>query len=580
MNTRKKDMSLENTTRARWMLLTRIAVLTATQGAYLGAYIVYYNLHFREEPYIYIILLGTYLLCGLYWVALKFYQVTEPILFLQIFFDIFIISVIIFYTDGIRSPLVSLYLLSIVSSSIFFGMGLTVFFAVEAAVFYAVTILLIIPNLTGTLTGSQHYLNVYLFTLLFFVAALVIGGPIARSMKKKDEALENVYAFLSKAQLDTRDILQNMYGGLITLDPEGRIIFYNLSAERILGYPLTNVAGKYAWDVFEDNNSEFVNLLKKTLSTQEPNKRCEINITDHGGKIKPLGITVSPLFKIQNIPRDMSFRNMRGIIAVFNDLTEEKKVEARLREADRVKAIAELSAGIAHEIRNPIASISGAVEMLGEKLSTSDEKLLRLIKLIEKSSESLQKITLEFLNFARLSSTDMEVLSLREIVDETVSLMLEDPKVNGKVVIENSITDDFHIRFNHNQFTQVLANLILNSVEAIENDCTDTSSDLRESSEHPHGKITISAERVDSPADESENFVRMTIIDNGPGISPSIMDKVFDPFFSTKKTGTGLGLSIVRRIAHLNYSEVFIEKSYEPVTNGAKIIIMIQGGSV
>jgi two-component system sensor histidine kinase PilS (NtrC family) len=251
--------------------------------------------------------------------------------------------------------------------------------------------------------------------------------------------------------------------------------------------------------------------------------RSEICVRNDNGDKIPLGLSLSV------IKGDSS--SLRGVIAVFQDLTEAKRLEERMRTSDRLAAIGELAAGIAHEIRNPLASISGSVEVLKDELRPDGENL-RLMRLILKESSRLNTILSDFLNFARVDKGEPGRCDLGVVIPEVVDLARGHDEIGDSVEISYVIHKPvLMINGGEDELRQILWNLILNSARALSG---------------TGGIIRVHTE--DYIDDKSGDMIKLVVSDNGPGISPGIKHKIFDPFFSTRQGGTGLGLPIVVRI--------------------------------
>jgi two-component system sensor histidine kinase PilS (NtrC family) len=292
-------------------------------------------------------------------------------------------------------------------------------------------------------------------------------------------------------------------------------------------------------DIFHPGLLDFSQKILTALQTGRAEIRAEINIRHPKKGIIPIGISSSVL------PDELG--HTRGVIAIFQDLTEAKKLEARLRASDRLAAVGRLAAGIAHEIRNPLASISGSVEVLKDDLCLTDGDDLRLLELILKESSRLNTILTDFLNFARVSRSSSGKSNLSSAILEVVSLYTTHQQ-SGKAI---RITHDIHlpnimVMGSEDQIKQILWNLILNASQALEED---------------GDEIHISTGSMQ--ANDGSQMVRLEVADNGPGILPDIREKIFDPFFSTKDDGTGLGLPIVARIVDCLGGRIELDSSPE-----------------
>jgi two-component system sensor histidine kinase PilS (NtrC family) len=227
-----------------------------------------------------------------------------------------------------------------------------------------------------------------------------------------------------------------------------------------------------------------------------------------------------------------------GVIALFQDLTHIKQLQEQLRTKDRLAAIGELSAGIAHEIRNPLASISGSVEVLKHELQLEGDDQ-NLMELIIKETQRLNQILTEFLNFARIRSTQLAKVDLVPLIEEVIDIVRQHPSWSPDLKIENQFPlHSVLVQGEENQIKQLLLNLLINAAEAMEG---------------INGRILISnqalIESYGSGDEQKDSWVPLSIADQGKGMTSEQMAKMYLPFYSTKKQGTGLGLSIVQRLA-------------------------------
>jgi signal transduction histidine kinase len=249
--------------------------------------------------------------------------------------------------------------------------------------------------------------------------------------------------------------------------------------------------------------------------------RRELEITNNQGQRVPLGLSTSVLTEENG--------TIRGVIAIFSDLTDAKELEGKVRAADRLAAVGELSACIAHEIRNPLAAISGSVEVLKKELALAGENK-QLMELIVKESDRLTKMLTKFLQYARIERSSFNKVELCHVISETIEILYHQESMSPNIEIEFISEDSIvYVIGDEDLIKQILINLAANACEAI-----------GEST----GKITFKVLN-----DPDNGIVKLLISDNGPGIAPDILRKIYQPFFSTRKTGTGLGLSIVHRIA-------------------------------
>jgi len=457
-------------------------------------------------------------------------NVTATAIGLQFLLEIVIESSIVYSTGNVNSPFSALFVLTIVAAALIYRLlgSLVIASAVSAA--YAFIIWLGLsggenPEIsmralrTIFTADDMAFYSIFLHILIFYLVAF-ISGYLAERLKERDQQLADTSLALKKAKLETDDILRHLNSGLLTVDSHGSIIYFNRAAERILGYKEEEVKGMHCEAVFAERMPELAQRLMDGIRDRVEHPRVEIGILATAGQPVPLGLSTSILTD--------EAQEMRGIIAIFSDLTEAKRLEAKMRTADRLAAVGELSASIAHEIRNPLAAISGSVEVLKNELEVSAENE-RLLGLIVKESDRLTKILSEFLLYAKIDRASYNKVELCHLISEVIEILYHHKTYEGKA--EFNIESDDSVTYvvgDEHLIKQLLLNLAVNACEAFG---------------EKGGRINF---RIVNNL--HSNKVELHVQDNGPGIAAEHLKKIYQPFFSTKKEGTGLGLSIVHRI--------------------------------
>jgi len=455
---------------------------------------------------------------------------TATVIALQFFLEIILESGIIYASGNVNSPFSALFIITIVSAALAYRLVGTLITASLVSLAYTFIIWL------GLTSGSDQdfslralqtifaardsvFYAIFLHILIFYLVAF-ISGYLAERLKRQDKRLADTSQALKRAKLETDDILRHLNSGLLTIDASGRIIYFNRAAERILGYREEQVKGMYCEEVFAERMPDLAESLMNGVRHGAAYPRKEINITNvNSGKI-PLGVSTSILTEED--------KTMRGVIAIFSDLTEAKRLEAKIRTADRLAAVGELSASIAHEIRNPLASISGSVEVLKNELAVSGENT-KLMDLIVKESHRLSRILSEFLQYTRIDHPVYTKVELCHIINEVLQILHHHESFTQNIQINFESDESIvYVLGDEDLIKQLLLNLTVNACESFDGN---------------GGKLSFKL--VVEP-----NLGKVTLLvqDNGPGIADKDLKKIYQPFFSTKKQGTGLGLSIVHRI--------------------------------
>ena len=453
----------------------------------------------------------------------------------QFLVDVATTSYLVFFTGGAESQFVPLYLLSPLLGGVFLSVGGGVLLAALSSLAYAGFYLAgrqgMMPTtpfgLMQGLGDSALLLRMLLYVPLLFVVG-VIGGNLGRRLNEGRQALADAQAELNRALFDTESILENMSSGIVTVDADGIVRHWNRAASEIAACPVGAMRGQPYVDAFGPGLKEFTERLREALEQGTEGSRVAISIVRPNGTKVPLGMSTSLL-------RDPDGRR-RGVIGLFQDLSDVRALEERIRRRETLAAIGELSAGIAHEIRNCLNPISGSVEVLQRELKVKGENA-RLLDLIVRESERLDNFIRELLDYARERPLKCETLDLDALLKDTVDVAQRHPSADGKTLRLTGQGGDVTVNVDSEQMRQVLMNLILNALEAVEAD----------------GRVEVRIDaRREKPAarshEMSPSLVCVEVQDNGIGIPTPEIELIFEPFYSTKRGGTGLGLAIANRI--------------------------------
>ncbi len=455
--------------------------------------------------------------------------VTPLVVALHFLFEVAVESGIIYATGNINSPFSALFILTIVSAALVYRLVGTLIIASVVSLAYSFIIWLGLTNndpewslqalRTVFSTQETAFYSILMHILIFYLVAF-IAGYLAERLRDQDLRLADTSRALRRARLETDDILRHLNSGLITVDAEGCIVYFNRTAERILGYHEEDVKGIRCDEVFAGRMPNLAESLMDGISRRVAHLRQELEITDLHGNTVPLGLSISILTEEDN-------STPRGVIAIFSDLTEAKDLEKKVRAADRLAAVGELSASIAHEIRNPLAAISGSVEVLQSALAVEGENR-RLMELIVKESDRLSKILTEFLHYARIDRPTYAKVDLCRITTDVMHIVShhDSCRENTRLTFDSD-QSVVYVVGDENLLVQLLLNLGVNACDAIGADGGEVN--FRVFSRHP-------------------DKVVLQVRDSGCGMSEELMRRMYEPFYSTKRQGTGLGLAIVHRV--------------------------------
>lgn len=388
--------------------------------------------------------------------------------------------------------------------------------------------------LTGR-TGSHDYLQGWpvvvtaLHVGLFLVVGMISGEMAGRLARRNQHEARTALQF-RKARCEVRNILDNIQSGLISIDRDGVVTRVNHACCRILKATESDLLGRHISASMQGGLETLADIILPVAAGGEPVNRGEIVVNRFGVDL-PLGLNVNPVTS----PRG----RVIGAIAIFADLTREKEMRARIREADRLAAIGELAASIAHEIRNPLASIRGSVELLASELDLQGYQS-QLFELVLKESGRVNTIINDFLAYSRMRPVALRRFFAAEFQDEiTLQLRQHITAKGGRVSVSCVVEPDtLEIVADPGQLTQTTLNLCLNSCEAMAY----------------NGELRLAIRQLDAG-----RSCELVVTDSGPGIDPDIREHLFSPFKTTKEGGTGLGLSVVARIVSAHGGHVVAE---------------------
>jgi len=469
---------------------------------------------------------------------------------IQLIIDHLFIAGLIYFTGGKESYFPITYIFAIIGSSIlFYKRG--AFFSASFATFLYGSILIL--QLYGWINpigdpssyeASQIFYTLILYMAAFYIVAFLSSSISEELQKKRKELLQKEVDY-HQLEAFNRNIVQSLDSGLLTIDLEGRINFLNRTAEKILRRKEEELRNRSIYDLFPKINEVMEEIRNKSSQDPPEYQRYETTLLIEKDQRIHLGFSISPL-------TDPEGKTI-GHTLIFQDITRFKEMEEQMKRFDRMAAIGSLAAGLAHEIRNPLASLSGSIQMLKSELSL-DESQSHLMEIILRESERLNALITDFLLFAHPPQTRPQPVEIERILDETLELFSHSPSFHEGIRLIRTPSDRIgEVIVDPDQIRQVLWNLLINASQSLSNG----------------GEIRVRLEKGDPSLwrgalpffsfKEAKEWIKISVEDTGIGIPPEEKEKIFEPFYTTKENGTGLGLSIVHKIIENHRGSIKVE---------------------
>jgi two-component system sensor histidine kinase PilS (NtrC family) len=485
------------------------------------------------------VLLASYALTGLYfllWVR----RVGRPFqVAVQIVADAALVTALIAVTGGPRSQYVLLYLLLILYASLFASFKGALATGVLCSCAYVAlwSPALLGPRVQSTAGRTDGYASVF-FTGLLFAAAGVLGGVLARRAEQKERKLKDARLELERIQLGTDVILESIGSGIMSIDSEGKIVHFNRTAAQILGLEPDFVKNRHYTEVLGHGMVGLAEQFTLGLTQGRSVYRGEATITSRDGRTLPLGINTSLIVT--------AWGARAGVVALYQDLTEAKRLDEQAKRQETLAALGAFSAGIAHEIRNCVSPIVGSAELLTKEVSLRGDAK-RLMGLIVKETDRLEVFLNELLFYARSKPLELQAVNLQELIRETIEVVKRHPAHSeGRTVSHLPHEAETWVSVDPEQMKRVFVNLSINALQALE--CG--------------GEVVIRTGSEQGGAHWSRRGASSVVVefeDNGVGIPAETMHRILEPFYSTKSSGTGLGLSIAQRVVERHEGRLSIE---------------------
>jgi len=449
--------------------------------------------------------------------------------YLQAVFDIVLITAVVHLTGGPESDFAGLYVLLVAVTMLL----------MPPASAGLVTILACLVYFAEVFWGHPTALTVGIWIQLgVFVLVAAVTAYLASRVTVMGAEREALAAEVRQVQLEADDVLRNIRTGVVTVDADGRLLYANPASEDILGFRARDWLGRSVMPEFARLAPEFWAAVTSTARRGVRLMRVEAMV-HRPDRTFPVGVTTTTLDGPVGAPPRVS--------AIFTDISDTKRLEELHLRAERLEAVAELSSSLAHEIKNPLASIRSSVEQLARSSrSNADEKFLA--NLIVRESDRLSRLLSEFLDFSRVRVTESRPMDLYQVAEAAIRVVRQHPDcaADARIKLEGGPTP---MEGDEDLLHRVVSNLVLNAVQAA-------------------GKGAAIVVRAGRPAPNElpggagiENPVAMRVSDNGPGIPEELKSRLFEPFATGRVGGTGLGLAIVQRAVQAHRGLVLVDST-------------------
>lgn len=493
-----------------------ILVLLVAVGAYL-LQPTFINWSFLKSFYG-LLLIG--FLLHFLWIAVceKIDQKTN-LYFAGFLFDSIILSALIHFTGINQSLFLFLHLVNILAAGLLFQSSGAFIVALVTSISYSVA--------TVFLPEMQPLQLVFMLALnnIAFLAVAYLAGYLSEQLTGLGTDLLKTGLSLKDQQIMNQTILENLPLGMISFTRSGQVVQVNQAIEKILEKPLKDL-----------DNLAGLSIYKELMSHHS--RRDRTYVLPNGDR-KILQISSSEVFS--------PVVNENVTIALIEDLTEMRRLEENLKQSEKLAAVGGLAAGIAHEIRNPLAGISGSIELLSQTTQNADDQ--KLMKIILREIDRLNNLIGEFLEYSRPETPPTEEVNLVGLLSEVVENIKMNKFVRQDVVYHLDLPQKTLILGKRDKLKQAFLNIILNSFQAMQDS---------------------NSPRFDLLIKENGKFAQVIIRDTGCGMSAETKKKMFEPFHTTKPKGTGLGLAVTHKILEGHKAQLFVESE---VGKGTEFVI-------
>lgn len=547
MRPKSATIDPEQRRRTTQLMVVRLVLVTLVLGTTVGLHLAApEDLALPSAISVFAIVATTYVLSLLYALWMRRGTSARWFLDMQMVGDLLVTTSLVHVTGGAQSGYVFFYPLSIIGAALLRYRGGALMVATASVLLYAgVSVagwMRWLPVPSGLRLSPWELSRWSLVGLLVlnsgaFAAIASLSAYLGQQVAQTGESLEDQRNQTADLAVLNEDIIRCLSSGLVTVDQRGTILTCNQAAADILGHSGDTVVGQSIFALMPQ-----MNTLLGELGARGAVRRAEICAVRGDGREGTLGVSISPLTDHLDLPV--------GRIVNFQDLTDLRRMEAQIQRAERLAVVGQLAAGVAHEIRNPLASISGSIELLKSAPQVDDDNRA-LMEIVLREVERLNGLVTELLDYATPRTPAPVAFELASLLEETCRVFGQDRSFH-EVTVKLEIADaarNAQVYADSPQIRQVIWNLLRNAAEAM-----------------PHGGEIL------TQLEESSEGMVISVLDKGTGIRPEHQERIFDPFFTTKSRGSGLGLPTVHRIVSEHGGTIAVESQ---IGRGTQILVKL-----
>jgi len=517
----------------KWVYVGRLSVATAI--------FVAFSFYFTEHPPAQFFIITLALVLSLVFTGASFFHThvrdvvpTPTFLYMQTLFDLGLVTAVVHVTGGANSDFASLYILVIAVSAVTMPIASGLLVTILAAVLYVADVLF--GLYFGDGVGPVELSVSLWFQVSVFVLVALAVSYLASRVRVVGAARTVLEQEVKRLRLEAPDILRQLVTGVLTVGGDGSLAFANPAAEQLLGFQ----SERYLGLPFLGFLQEVSEGLAKGIVMAQRDRRHRMRLTGSvvsDGRTFPIGVTTTL--------HETEGEEPASVTAIFTDISDQVRLQELNRRTERLEAVAELSASLAHEIKNPLASIRSSVEQLGQSAYADEDDQL-LAQLIVRESDRLSRLLTDFLDFSRLQVGEPQPVDMTAVAEAAVAVVREHPDcpADADLTIKGRCAS---IMGDEDLLHRVVVNLLLNAMQA------------------SGGKASVKLVLRDVKASDvpgggvQEPYILLEVSDTGPGIHPELREKLFDPFVTGRDGGTGLGLSIVQRAVVAHKGLIFVD---------------------